>query len=253
MALSEYVDRNRAYWTKLADDYATRAPRAWASEPNWGIWNVPESAVCALPDVVGKDAVELGCGTAYWSAWLARLGAWPVGVDITPAQLQTARAMQRQFGIEFPLIAASAEDVPLPDASFDLVLSEYGASIWCDPDRWIAEAARLLRPDGELVFLRNSTLVMLCSLDEDFPAGTELVRDHFGLGRIEWPDDPPSVEFHLGHGDWIRVLRGNGLEVLDLIELQAPEGAVTPPRSYVTAEWARRWPAEEIWRARKVA
>ena len=56
------------------------------------------------------------------------------------------------------LIEANAEDVPLPDASFDLAISEYGASIWCDPYKWIPEAARLLRPGGELIFLRNSTL-----------------------------------------------------------------------------------------------
>jgi len=252
--LSDHAERNRAYWTTLASGYAERAPRNWdsASEPNWGIFRIPESEVRALPDVTGRDVIELGCGTGYFSAWLARLGARPVAVDITEAQLETARAMQRRFGAEFQLIHASAEDVPLPDGSFDVALSEYGASIWCDPYRWIPEAARLLRPGGDLVFLRNSTIVMLCSPDEDVPAGVELVRDYFGLGRIDWAEDPPSVEFHLGYGDWIRLLRSNGFEVLDLIELQAPEGAETDPDMYVTAEWARRWPAEEIWVARKI-
>ena len=63
----------------------------------------------ALPDVAGKDVVELGCGTAYLSAWLARKGARVTGVDVTPAQLETARAMQVKFGLEFPLLEASAE------------------------------------------------------------------------------------------------------------------------------------------------
>ncbi len=61
-------------------------------------------------------------------------GARPVGVDVTPAQLATARRCQEQFGLTFPLVEASAEDVPLPDNSFDVAVSEYGASIWCDPD-----------------------------------------------------------------------------------------------------------------------
>ena len=74
------------------------------------------------------DTIELGCGTAYISAWLARRGARPVGIDITPAQLETARRMQGEFGLDFPLLEASAEDVPLPDESFDLAISEYGAS-----------------------------------------------------------------------------------------------------------------------------
>ena len=255
MSLSEHAQRNRTEWTKWAVEYAERAPRNWEeAEINWGIWRIPESELRALPDVAGKDVVELGCGTAYFSAWLARRGARPVGVDVTPAQLETARAMQTRYGIEFPLLEASAEEVPLPDASFDLALSEYGASIWADPYRWLPEAARLLRPGGELVFLVNGTLAVLCWPEvEDAPPGTELLRPYFGIHRFEWPGDD-SVDFHLGYGDWIRLLRANGLEVVDLIEIQAPEDA-QPVRhpEMPTPEWARRWPSEEIWRARKRA
>jgi SAM-dependent methyltransferase len=120
-----------------------------------------------LGDVAGKDALELGCGTGYFSAWLARIGTRPTAIDVTPAQLETARRMQAEHGITFPLIEANAEEVPLPDASFDLILSEYGASIWCDPYRWIPEALRLLRPGGDLVFLVNGTLLVLTAPDED--------------------------------------------------------------------------------------
>src|SRR5205085_10698866 len=107
----------------------------------------------ALPDVRGLDVVELGCGTAYFGSWLARRGARVVGVDPTPAQLETARRMQAETGIGFPLVEAPGESVPLPDASFDLAVSEYGASLWADPYKWIPQAARLLRPDGLLVLL----------------------------------------------------------------------------------------------------
>jgi SAM-dependent methyltransferase len=248
-----HVDVNRAYWTSLAPAYAEAADRAWRLEPNWGIWNIPDSELGLLPDVAGKDVIELGCGTAYFSAWLARRGARCVGVDVTPAQLETARRMQAEHGVEFPLIEASAEDVPLPGESFDLVLSEYGASIWCDPYRWIPEAARLLRGGGELLFLTNGTLFVLTSPDDDESvAGEDLLVDYFGMHRFEWPDeDDKSVEFHLGYGDWIRLLRTNGLEVEALVELQAPAGAADPPNLSVTAEWARRWPSEQIWKARK--
>ena len=253
--LPEHVLRNRAVWDEWARDYAEPGRRRWAmNEITWGIWDVREEDVRVLPVVDGLDVVELGCGTAYISAWLARRGARPVGVDVTPAQLDTARRMQREHGLEFPLVAASAEAVPLPDASFDLAVSEYGASIWVDPYRWIPEAARLLRPGGELVFLVNGTLFMICAPDmPDTPPGTELVRPYFGMHRFEWTGED-SVDFHLGYGDWIRLLRANGFEVLDLIEVQAPEGA--PPTSYKafpSPDWARRWPSEEIWRARKAA
>ena len=85
-----------------------------------------------LGDVAGKDVIELGCGTAYFSAWLARRGA-RAGGWTSPPRSSRRRGDAGETGIEFPLVEASAEDVPLPDASFDLVLSEYGASIWGDP------------------------------------------------------------------------------------------------------------------------
>ena len=249
----DYVRINRDYWTRLAPGYAESASENWSSEPSWGPWRIPESELAVLGDVAGKDALELGCGTGYFSAWLARMGARPTGIDVTPAQLETARRMQAEYGITFPLIEANAEEVPLPDASFDLILSEYGASIWCDPYRWIPEASRLLRPGGELVFLVNGTLLVLTAADEDgVPAGVELLRDYFDMHRFEWPDeDDKSVEFHLGYGDWIRLLRANNLEVLDLVELRAPKNAAPSRYELATPEWARRWPAEEIWKARK--
>lgn len=250
------VGINREVWTRSNERYGdAKALETWrAPEITWGTWAVPESQLHALPgDVVGLDVVELGCGVAYFSAWLARRGARPVGVDPTPAQLETARRCQRETGIEFPLVEAYGEEVPLPDAAFDLALSEYGASIWADPFRWIPEAARLLRPQGLLVFLRNSTLSILCGPDTG-PVGAQLVRPQFGMHRLDWREDDGGIEFHLGHGDWVRLLRANGFEILDLIEIQAPPDAVTHEfYDYVPADWAKQWPSEEIWVGRKVA
>ncbi len=180
----------------------------------WGVWAVPESELRLLPEVRGRDVIELGCGTAYFGAWLKRAGARRVvGVDITPAQLETARSLSRQTGIEIDLIEANAESVPLPDAGFDLALSEYGTSIWCDPELWIPEAARLLRPGGDLVFLRNSTLSVLCLPDSGTVSGT-LQRPQLGLDRLEWTDDDPGVEFHPATGDMLRLAGGQAADVL---------------------------------------
>jgi ubiquinone/menaquinone biosynthesis C-methylase UbiE len=249
------IERNRAAWTEWAAEYAENAEKSWSQEEiTWGIWRVPESEVRALPDVDGKDVVELGCGTAYVSAWLARRGARVVGVDPTPAQLETARRMQSTHELEFPLVEAPAEEVPLPDASFDLAVSEYGASIWADPYRWIPEAARLLRPGGELVFLVNGCVAVLCFQETEVPPTNELRRPYFELHRLEWAEDPDddSVNFALGYGDWIRLLRANDLEVLDLIEVRAPlDGDPHRYSALPTREWSRQWPSEEIWRARK--
>jgi SAM-dependent methyltransferase len=242
---------NVALWTRYNAEYTdANAETNWAlDEVSWGIWAVDDSELNVLGDVHGLDVVELGCGTAYFSAWLAKLGARPVGVDPTPAQLETARRMMAKTGIEFPLVEADAAATGLADATFDLAVSEYGASIWADPYRWIPEASRLLRPGGRLVFLRNSTLVILCSADE-IPAKEHLVNAQFGMYRFEWPEG--GVEFHLPHGAWIDLLRANDFEIERLVEVQAPADAETHERyAYVTAEWARKWPCEEIWVARK--
>jgi ubiquinone/menaquinone biosynthesis C-methylase UbiE len=246
------VARNVAQWTRTNAEFTdANARRQWAREEiAWGVFGVPETEVGSLGDVAGLDVVELGCGTAYVSAWLAKRGARPVGVDPTPAQLATARRMMAETGIEFPLVEAPAESVPLPDASFDLAVSEYGASLWADPARWIPEAARLLRPGGRLVFLTNSVLVYLCAPDTGLVSET-LQRDQFGMYRIEWPGET-GVEFHLAHGGWIRLLRSHGFDVEALHELRAPDDARDPGYyDFVTVAWGHRWPAEEIWVARK--
>lgn len=250
--LPEYVRRNRSSWDEWAGEYVEAGRRNWAAaEPSWGIWHVPESGVGMFPpDLDGKDAIELGCGTAYGSAWMARRGARTVGIDNSQGQLATARELQREHGLDFPLLHGNAEHVPYPDASFDFALSEYGASIWADPYKWIPEAARLLRPGGRLSFLVNAPLLILCVPDYvGSPAGEQLKRPYFGMHRFEWPDDD-SVEFHLPHGEMIRLLRDSGFEVEALVELRPPEGSTTR-YDFVTLEWARRWPCEEVWRVRK--
>ena len=250
--LPDHVRRNRVAWDLKAAEYEAPGRRAWArTEPDWGIWGVPESELGVLPDVAGLDVIELGCGTAYVSAWLARRGARPVGIDNSAVQLANARRFQAEYGIEFPLLHGNAETVPYPDASFDLAISEYGACLWADPDAWVPEAGRLLRPGGRLMFLTNAATLMLCSPDDEHePATDRMLRPYFGWHRWEWPGEA-SVEFHLNHGDWIRLLRRHGFEVEDLIEIQAPEGAAAQDSPFVTAEWARRWPSEEVWKARK--
>ncbi len=251
MSTPDYVARNQAAWSGWAPEYQHRGRLRWQEEPSWGEWNLPEEDLRLLPDVTGLDTLELGCGTGYVSSWLQRREANPVGLDPTREQLRSARTFQREFGVGFPLVCAAAETLPFRDKTFDLVISEYGACIWSDPYLWIPEASRVLRDGGQLIFLVNGTLLMLCVPDEDgVPADPQLRRSYFDMHRFEWPDDD-SVEFHLGYGDWIRLLRRNGFEIEDLIELRPPEDA-SDSFVYATLNWARRWPTEEVWKARRV-
>jgi len=254
VAEPDYVAINREGWTQANAEYTDRqAEGAWTQEEiTWGQWSQPEREIGIIPDVTGKDVVELGCGTAYFGSWLKRLGGARrvVGIDVTPAQLETARRLNEQYGLGLELIEANAEEVPLPDESFDLVFSEYGASIWCDPAKWIPEAARLLRPGGELVFMRGTTLRILCAPDEG-KTTDRLARPQRGQYKLVWEDDDPGVEFHPGMADMLAILRENGFQLLDFRELYAPKEAGEheyyddPP-----VAWAKQWPAEEIWRLR---
>jgi SAM-dependent methyltransferase len=248
-----HVSLNRRVWTAANEAYTDAvALDQWAeTEVTWGVWQVPESELGALPPLAGKDVIELGCGTGYFGAWLRRAGARRVvGVDVTPAQLATARRCEAAFNLGLEFVEASAEDVPVPGASFDLAVSEYGASIWCEPRAWIGEAARLLRPGGELVFLRNSTVAMLCMPDTG-KVTTTLQRSQRDLARIEWGEDDPGVEFHPGPGELFQIIRTRGFDVSDIIEVYAPDDATDHPYyDSVPVGWARQWPSEEIWRAR---
>jgi SAM-dependent methyltransferase len=240
---------NRALWTRVNAEYADEhAFRAWGTDDiTWGIFNVPEARIGLLGDVSGLDVVELGCGTAYLSAWLARRGARPTGVDLTAAQLRTARRCQDRFGVRFPLVEADAGDTRLPGASFDLAVSECGASLWCDPGRWVPEAARLLRPGGRLVFHTTSVLAAMCTPGGSGYAGQELVQPQRDVARV---DAAGGVQFHPGHGQWITILRKAGFVVDALHELYAPAGAVTHQYyGIASAQWASHWPAEELWAA----
>jgi SAM-dependent methyltransferase len=250
----DYIERNRAAWERWAPDYAAAGRKAWQEKDlRWGIWGIPESELGIFASRwPGGDVVELGCGTAVVSAWLARRGVRPVAIDIAPTQLRTADTLQREFRLSFPLVCANAEHVPFDDASFDVAISEYGASLWCDPRRWLPEAHRLLRPGGRLVFFTNGALLMACTPSDGGPAGDSLVSDYFSTDRVEFPGED-TVEFHPTHGRWVQLLVANGFALENLIEVRPPPGAEAARFEFASLEWARRWASEEIWVARKVA
>jgi SAM-dependent methyltransferase len=242
---------NRELWREINAQFTdAEADKAWSSDDiRWGLFGTPESHLGALGDVEGRDVLDVACGTGYFAAWLARRGARVVATDLSTEQLATARRCQATFGPVFPLLQADAEQAPLASTQFDLVVSEHGAAAWCDPWRWVAEAARVLRPGGRLVFLTNSLLSALTVPADEGPAGDVLLRGQRDVRRVTW--DGGGVEHHPSHGDWIAVLTRSGFVVEALHELYAPPDARDHDYyGIATAAWAARWPAEELWVAR---
>jgi SAM-dependent methyltransferase len=248
--LTDHERQNQASWDADADDYQARHGPDLAASGGlaWGTTQVSESELRVLGDVAGRDVLEFGCGAAQWSIALARLGARPVGIDLSERQLAHARRLVAEAGLDFPLIHASAERVPLPDASFDIVFCDHGAMTFADPYRAVPEAARVLRPGGLFAFNHHTPIEAIAwPLDGD-RVTERFVVDYFGMHQL---DDGETTTFQLPYGEWLRLFRENGFVVEDLLELRPAEGATSSYRDAEELAWARRWPAEEIWRLRK--
>jgi len=249
--LTDHARQNRAFWDRLSDEYHERNARFIERGLAWGLWQLPESELGVLGDVAGKDVLELGCGAAEWSRALARLGARVTGLDNSDARLEHARRAVEEEGLDVALVHASAEAVPFPDGSFDVVMADWGAPTFADPLLFVPEVARVLRPGGLFAFSGATPLAWLAWDEPTDGWADRLQRDYFGMHR--WDDPEGSVEFNLPTGEWIRLFRANGLEVEDLIEVRPPEGATSTYRDDAATAWARRWPMEQIWKVRRSA
>jgi SAM-dependent methyltransferase len=244
----DHQEHNREFWDADADDYqAVHGGDLTARASAWGAWRIPESELGILGDVHGLDVLELGCGAGQWSIALAADGARVVGLDQSVVQLKHAAVNSARVAL--PLIAASAEAVPFRDGSFDVVFCDHGAMSFCDPAVTVPEVERLLRPGGLLAFCHAAPFVYLTWDERRERQDTRLHRSYFGLGRLDLGDG--TIDFQIPHGEWFRLYREHGFVVEDLIELRPGEDATTTYDDFVPHEWARRWPAEQIWKVRK--
>ena len=250
----DYVTINRDVWNDDAENWVAGGRHLWSSEPQWGIWNLPDADLGLLPkDLEGKDVIELGCGTGYVAGWMAKRGAQVTAIDVSEKQLATARTLSQEHKVDITFIEGNAEKTGLPDAVFDFAISEYGAAIWCLPDIWLREAHRLLRPGGRLVFLGNHPLAIICSPESGAPAERQLHRPYKGLWGADWTKveiDPSGICFVLSFSEWLALFREIGFEVENYQELYAPE-AQTEMRAFIPADWARDFPSEQVWHLRK--
>jgi SAM-dependent methyltransferase len=148
------------------------------------------------------------------------------------------------------LVRGNAEELPFESSTFDLVFCDWGAMTFGDPHRTVPEAARVLRLGGRLVFATSSPFRIVAQHRRTDLMARRLLHEYFGMHRVEYRDG--EVNFILPYGDWIRLFSENGLVVEALTETRPKVGARSRYLRRSETEWARHWPLEAIWQARKV-
>lgn len=223
--MKDAIRKNREYWDRASRSYQDSHGESLAeSAMSWGVWRLPEKELRVLGDARGRDMLELGCGGAQWAEALAGEGAHVVGVDFSRGQLDHARARCHRGHVVVPLLLGDAEALLLADESFDVVFCDHGAMSFARPEPCVAEASRVLRSGGLFAFCMASPIHSLCWDDLSDTVGTVLARHYFGLDPLE---DSESTCFQRTYGDWLRIFRGNGFVVEDLVEPRPPAGAQT--------------------------
>jgi ubiquinone/menaquinone biosynthesis C-methylase UbiE len=248
---AEITRRNRRTWEAWSRAYQEKhgMPLSGPHAEAWGLWRRPESELRILDPVAGRDVLELGCGAAHWARSLARRGARVVALDVSMAQLRHAdRQPGDGAGSRPHLVQADAQALPLAAASFDLAFSDYGGMSWADPYRTVPELARVLRAGGQLAFCTNSPLFAMCWDSTSRTLTPTLSRPYFGLHMRQVA--PGAVDFVLGYGEWVRLLRAHGMLIERLVE-DPPAADTRTSFTDRPTEWTSRWPIDVIWSVRK--
>lgn len=236
------VRANRGWWDREAADYQREhgaflsglrdgTPAAAARDlPPRFVWcpeGLDEEEARLLGpagSLRGRDVLEVGAGAAQCSRWLRTEGARAVALDLSAAMLAHAAAHGGPRGLG--LVQADAARLPFADDSFDAACSAYGALPFVpDAGAVLAEVARVLRPGARWVF--SVTHPFRWALpDEPGWEGLQVSLSYFDRRPyVERRDDGSLdyAEYHRTIGDWVRLVRGAGLVLEDLLEPEWPE------------------------------
>jgi SAM-dependent methyltransferase len=142
----------------------------------------------------GRRVLELGCGAGVDLARFAKGGADVTGVDLAPSAIALARANFEQQALSGDFRVANGEQLPFPDASFDLVFAHGVVQYTADPERLVDECRRVLKPGGDAIFQVYNRISWLNALSKLMKVG------------LEHEDAPVLLKFSIG--EFRRLLAG---------------------------------------------
>lgn len=150
----------------------------------------------------GAEVLDIGCGTGVVALTAARLGARVTGVDLTPELIERAKENAALMKVEATFQQGDAEAIPLPDAKFDFVVSQFGHMFAPQPEVAIKEMLRVLKPGGRIAF-------------STWPPDLLVGRNFALMGKYA-PPPPPGVSPPSQWGNTATVRERLGSAVKDI-------------------------------------
>lgn len=221
------VRANRSWWDSSAREYYAEHG-AFLGDAGfvWGPEGWTEAELNLLGATPGQRILEIGGGAGQCGRWLAsERGATVVCSDLSLGMLEVGRQIEESHGIRLPLVQCDATRLPFADESFDTVFTSYGAVPFvADSAGLLAEAARVVRPGGRVVF---STTHPFRWAFPDVPgaAGLTATMSYFDRTPYVETDDHGRLayaEHHRTMGDRVRELVAAGLVLKDVVEPEWP-------------------------------
>lgn len=223
------VRANRGWWDGAADDYlAEHGSFLGVDGFVWCPEGLDEARIRLLGDLAGRDVLEIGCGAAQCSRWVAGQGARAVGTDLSTGMLSAARGLSGSRAPRLAgLIQADARRLPFDAGSFDVAFSAYGAVPFvADPESIMQEVSRVLRPGGRWVFAVTHP-IRWAFPDDPEHRGLTATRSYFDRTPYVELDEHGTMiyaEHHRTLGDRVRDVVRAGLVLVDLVEPEWPDG-----------------------------
>lgn len=183
------------------------------------------AGLAGVPVPPGGRALDVATGGGHTALWLARQGWRVTAGDIAPRMLENARRLAAGEGFAIETALFPAEEMPFADRTFDVVTVRVAPHHFSSPARFVAEAARVLKPGGHFLLIDGS-------VPDDDPA-TEA-----WLHQVEKWRDPSHGRF-LAPKAWVALANSAGLEVrrVQVFAFKQPdlewyfETAGTPPEN----------------------